>query len=83
MRYEIRMIFFDDKEVKITVPEDNLADFMSAIHEDKVYFSQTTEEGLWIPMEKVRYFRMRPVEQQKINEIQENNETNGEKPCQQ
>lgn len=59
MRYLVSMVFMDEKVVKISITEDEMGGLLDAIGENEVYYNSETNKGLWIPIEKIRYFRVK------------------------
>ena len=59
IRYLVSMVFMDEKKVNISLLADEMGGLLDAIGKNEVYYNSETNNGLWIPIEKIRYFRVR------------------------
>lgn len=61
MRYSVKLVYMDGKDLEITIAVGNIEKFMAAIGNAEVYFDSEKDVGVWIPIDKIRYFTINKV----------------------
>jgi len=59
MKYLITLFFMDGKDLDVRVPVENLGRFLEAIGKNEVYFDDDKGHGIWLPIDKIRYFTIK------------------------
>lgn len=73
MRFKIVFRYVDGEDFEVEVHPDDMTDFMECLGKGEVYFNKYRGSGLWISMEKVRYFQVEHLDEKgnRIREIKE------------
>lgn len=58
MSHKVVFTYMDEKEVIIYLKDSEIAKFMEDIGKSKVYFDEKTGKGMWIPIDRIRYFQV-------------------------
>ena len=62
MKYTIKFNYMDGELFEIDVPSHKMEALISAINSGDVYFDEVTGAGIWISIDKVRYFHVERVD---------------------
>lgn len=62
MKYIITFKFMDGETLEVDVSLNKLDDLMNSISKSKVYFDDDSGAGMWLSMDKVRYFHIEKVD---------------------
>jgi len=63
MKFIIIFHYMDGEDFNIEVHPDDMETFMSAMGKSEVYFNKSRGVGVWIPIDKVRYFQVERVDE--------------------
>lgn len=73
MIYQLKFMYDDNKEVNVTMKEEELSKFYKCLSEKSMYFDKDCNLGFWTDLDKVRYVqaqRMAPKEDEKpVHEV--------------
>ena len=64
MKYVVTFEYMDGKEVSWDVPPNDIERFMEDIGKDMVYYNPDRGIGMWVPIDKIRFFRVEHVDEQ-------------------
>ena len=62
MRFIIVFYYMDGEKFEIKIYPTDMGPFLEAVGKSEVYFNETKGVGIWIPIEKVRYFHVEKVD---------------------
>lgn len=72
MKYIVKFVYNDGKELDVGVEEENLQQYFSSLHANQVYwFEESRDLGMWLDLDKVRYVHLRKEEEQHEQESHE------------
>lgn len=63
MKYIVTFEYMDGEKRPVEVHENDIEALMSAIGKSEVFYSHERGVGLWIPIDKVRYFQVEKVDE--------------------
>ncbi len=63
MKFVISFQYMDGEVFRIEVHPDDMDAFMASLGKSEVYFNKYRGVGVWIPMDKVRYFQVERVDE--------------------
>ena len=56
MHYKVNFTYFDKETVDVNIKPEEIERFMACIGKSQVYFNQEAGTGMWVPIDKIRYF---------------------------
>ena len=60
MNYQIKFMFIDGKDIRVSIALDRVERFFEAINSHKIYWvDDELDSGFWLPVDKIRYIRLR------------------------
>ena len=62
MKYNITFYYIDGETLNIDVHPDDMKTFMDTIGRSEVYFNETKGLGVWVPIDKIRYFHVEKLD---------------------
>ena len=62
-KYVVTFGYMDQVKVEVTVPPDDIEAFTSAVGKGEVHYNDERGRGVWIPIEKIRYFKVEKVDE--------------------
>ena len=62
MKFNVVFYYMDGEERAIEIHPDDIKDFMDAIGKSEVYFNDTRGVGMWVAIDKVRWFKVERVD---------------------
>lgn len=63
MKFLIVFRYMDGEEFQIEVHPDDMDFFMNTLGKGEVYFNQKRGLGIWVPVDKIRYFHVEKVDE--------------------
>ena len=78
MKFVVVFHYMDGEKFELEVHPNDMEDFMKAIGKSEVYFNESRGIGIWIPIEKVRYFHVEKIDGQGRRVIESNPRVSGE-----
>lgn len=64
MMYTVVFTYMDGETYELQVPPDDMEPLMNDIGSSKVYFNDKRGVGVWLPIDKIRYFEVEKVDGQ-------------------
>lgn len=61
-RFIVRFQYMDGDKFELEVHPDDMEAFMAAVNGGEVFFNSKRGIGIWIPIDKVRYFQVERVD---------------------
>lgn len=61
MKYIVVFHYLDGGTFEVDVRPGDIDGFIAAIDKHEVYFNEETGAGVWIPIEKIRYFSIEKI----------------------
>jgi hypothetical protein len=59
VEFDINFRYLDGKDFSIILRESDMPDFIRCLSSGEVFFNNDSKTGLWVPLEKIRYFTMK------------------------
>lgn len=56
--YIVKFAYMDGQHVNVEIPADQIERFMAAIGNNEVWFNSEKGRGVWMHMDKMRYFEV-------------------------
>jgi len=63
MKFVVSFHYMDGKDFEIEVLPEDMEKFIESVGKQEVYFNESKGVGIWIPIEKVRYFHVERVDE--------------------
>ena len=79
MSHKVKFTYMDEKELIIYLKDDEVARFMEDIGNSKVYFDEKSGKGMWIPIDRIRYFQVEREDADSLKPIPRRNVSNSGK----
>ena len=69
MNYQIKFMFTDGKDIRVEITHDRIERFFDALNQGRIYWlDDDLESGFWLPVEKIRYIRLKKAEDEQNQE---------------
>ena len=63
MKFIVVFHYMDGEDFEIEVHPDDMESFMNTLGKSEVYFNSSRGLGVWIPIDKIRYFHVEKVDE--------------------
>jgi len=63
MKYVVVFTYMDGEELEIDVADSDMERFMNTIGSAEVYFNASKGVGVWVAIDKIRYFHVERVDE--------------------
>jgi len=60
MAINVQIVYFDDKQMSLLVPEDEIQKFFEHLNNDLFYMNEGSNIGFWTSMGSIRYILTQP-----------------------
>lgn len=58
MSHKINFTYMDGKDITVYLKNEEVKKFMESIGKSEVYFDDVSGKGMWIPIDRIRYFQV-------------------------
>jgi hypothetical protein len=62
MKFVVVFHYIDKETFEVEIHPDDIAKFVESVGRGEVYYNETRGKGIWIPIEKIRYFSLESVD---------------------
>ena len=62
MKFEVTFTYLDGELFQLEIHPNDMESFMSALGKGEVYFNRDRGVGVWVPVDKIRYFQVEHVD---------------------
>jgi len=72
--YKIHFVYMDNQTLDVNVNAQEVEKFMDSIGNNRVYMNDEKGVGIWLPIDKVRYFQINNMDEKadehRVSEVQ-------------
>jgi hypothetical protein len=61
--FNVVFVYMDGEKFEVEIHPDDMETFIQALGKCEVYFSNQRGVGVWIPIDKIRYFQLEKVDE--------------------
>jgi len=58
MSHKVHFVYMDGKDLTVFLKDNEVKRFMESIGKSEVYFDDEAGKGMWIPIDRIRYFQV-------------------------
>lgn len=69
--FGVIFVYTDGEKLTVEIPEPEIENFMDSVGKSVVYWQEEKKMGIWIPIEKVRYFQVIKKGEEDDNQVSE------------
>ena len=51
----LKFVYFDNKDVTLTIKEESLGNLFTSLNQKQMYFDEINKMGFWTDLDKIRY----------------------------
>lgn len=51
----LKFVYFDNKDVTLTIKDENLDNLFTSLNQKQMYFDEINKMGFWTDLDKIRY----------------------------
>ena len=64
MKFNVVFRYMDGEDFEVEVHPDDIPSFMACLGKNEVYFNPSKGVGVWIPIDKIRYFQLEKLDEE-------------------
>ena len=72
MKFVVVFTYMDGEELEIEVVPEDMDKFMNSLGSAEVYFDAAKGHGLWVPIDKIRYFHVERQDEHGVRVVEPN-----------